>query len=97
MNDVQQHKKMTLPTSKNGAHSKQYEIWLLAQSYDTVDHASFVYVILFQEGNFDLCLQSLAHIVPWMFALYQTHYHRWLSVHIRDMMNLLVNHPNIRA
>ena len=56
-----------------------------------------MYVILLQECNFDLCLQSLAQIVSWMFALYQTHYFRWLSVHIRDMMSLLVNHPNIRA
>ena len=55
-----------------------------------------MYVIFSQEGNFDLHLQSLAQIVPWMFALYQTHYSRWLSVGIRYMMSLLVNHPNIR-
>ena len=53
-----------------------------------------MYVILFQEGNFALCLQSLAQIVPWMFALYQT---RRLYVRIRDKMSLLVNHQNIRA
>ena len=58
---------------------------------------SFVYVILLQEGNFDLYLQSLAPTVPWMFALYKTHYSWWLPVGIRDMMRLLVNHPNIRA
>ena len=56
-----------------------------------------MYVILVQEGNFELYLQSLAHIVPWMFALFQTHYSRWLSVRIRDTMSLLVNHQNIRA
>ena len=54
-------------------------------------------VTLLKERNFDLCLQSLAQIVPWMFALYQTRYHQWLSINIRDMMSLLENHQNIRA
>ena len=31
------------------------------------------------------------------FALDHTHYCRWLSVHIRDMTSLSVNHPNIHA
>ena len=57
-------------------------LWLLAQIHVTVDHASLVYVILFQEGNFVWCLQSLAQIVPWMIALYQTSYHRWLSISV---------------
>ena len=56
-----------------------------------------VYVRSLREGNFDLYVQSLAQIVPWMFALDHTHYSRWLSVHIRDMMSLSVNHPNIHA
>ena len=56
-----------------------------------------VYVRSLREGNFDLYAQSLAHIVPWMFALDHTHYSRWLSVHIRDMTSLSVNHPNIHA
>ena len=50
-----------------------------------------------REGNFDLYVQPLAQIVPWMFALDHTHYSRWLSVHIRDMTSLSVNHPNIHA
>ena len=42
-------------------------------------------------------VQSLAQIVAWKFALDHTHYSRWLSVHIRDMTSLSVNHPNIHA
>ena len=56
-----------------------------------------MYVRSLREGNFDLYVQSLAHIVPWMFALDHTHYSRWLSVHIRDLTSLSVNHPNIHA
>ena len=56
-----------------------------------------VYVTSLREGNFDLYVQSLAQIVPWMFALDHTHYFRWLSVHIRDMMSLSVNHPKFHA
>ena len=56
-----------------------------------------VCVRLLREGNFDLYVQSLAQIVPWMFALDHTHYSRWLSVHIRDMTSLSVKHPNIHA
>ena len=55
------------------------------------------YVRSLREGNFDLYVQSLVQIVPWMFALDHTHYSRWLSVHIRDMTSLSVNHPNIHA
>ena len=56
-----------------------------------------VYVRSFREGNFDLYVQSLAQIVPWMFALDHTHYSRWLSVHVRDMTSLSVNRRNIHA
>ena len=95
--------KYDTPNEQWGAQQAErnghFDYSLLAQSYVAVDHASFVYVILLQEGNFALYLQSLAQIVglPWMFGFCQTHYSRWLPVRIRDMMSLLVNHPNIRA
>ena len=40
-------------------------------------------------------MESLTAIVPWMFALDHTHYSRWLSVHIRDMLLLKEKHPSI--
>ena len=33
----------------------------------------------------------------WMFGLDHTRYSRWLSVHIRDMMNLTDKHPDVLA
>ena len=47
-----------------------------------------LYVRSLREGHFDLYVQSLAHITPWTFPLDHTHYSRWLSVHIRDMVIL---------
>ena len=48
-----------------------------------------------REGNFELYVQSLASLVPWMFALDHTNYSRWLPVHIRDMVTLKTQNPSI--
>ena len=40
-------------------------------------------------------MESLAEIVTWFFALDHTHYSRWLSVHIRDMMMLSEKQPGV--
>lgn len=53
------------------------------------------YIRSLREGNFQLYLESLAHITPWMFALDHTHYSRWLPVHICDMMTLSEKHPDV--
>lgn len=47
------------------------------------------------EGNFQLYVETLTQLLPWMFALDHTHYSRWLSVHVRDMMVLSEKHPAI--
>ena len=48
-----------------------------------------------REANFQLYMESLTQIMPWMFALDHTNYSRWLSVHIRDMMTLGEKHPDV--
>ena len=55
------------------------------------------YIRSLREGNFELYVESLTQIMPWMFALDHTHYSRWLSVHIRDMTTLANMHPDILA
>jgi len=47
------------------------------------------------EGNFTLYVDSLQQLAPWFFALDQTNYAGWLSVHLRDMLLLQSNHSNI--
>ena len=46
-------------------------------------------------ANFNLPIKSLRNLSPWFFSLDQTHYARWMSVHLRDMQNLETNHPDI--
>ena len=53
------------------------------------------FVRALREGNFDLYVQTLTKIAPWMFALDHTNYSRWLPVHIRDMCELPVKHPKV--
>jgi len=45
------------------------------------------------EGNFHLYLSSLS--APLFFALDHTHYSRWLSVHIRDMVTPRARVPDV--
>ena len=74
--------------------SVHFDYWLKVLSLESM---LLVYVRSRREGNFDLYVHSLAQILPWMLALDHTHYPRWLSLHIRDMRSLSVNHPNIHA
>jgi len=48
-----------------------------------------------REGNFHLYVETLQNLLPWFFALDQTHYARWLPVHVRDMLHLKSLHPEI--
>jgi len=50
-----------------------------------------------REGNFSMYVEILAKLVPWMFALDQIHYARWLPIHIRDLANLKERHPSVFA
>eukprot|EP00058_Branchiostoma_floridae_P011619 XP_002597107.1 hypothetical protein BRAFLDRAFT_76362 [Branchiostoma floridae] len=46
-------------------------------------------------GNFDLYVDTLAELTPWMFGLNHTHYARWMSVHVRDMQNIDSSFPDV--
>ena len=54
----------------------------------SVEILLLLYVRSIREGDFQLYIKSLTKLMPWMFALDHTHYVRWLTVHIRDMMAL---------
>ena len=53
------------------------------------------YIRSIRERNFQMYIQSLLHIAPWLFALDHTNYARWLPVHIADMINLSSTHPEV--
>ena len=56
-----------------------------------------LFVRSLREGNFDLYVETMIKVMPWMFALDRTNYARWLPVHVRDMLALPNNHPSIYA
>ena len=79
---------------KRAQQSVYFDYWLKTLSLEIT---MLLYVRSLREGNFQLYLESLTNIVPWMFALDHTHYSRWLPVHIRDMSLLSEKHPAILA
>ncbi|KAK3880703.1 hypothetical protein Pcinc_014858 [Petrolisthes cinctipes] len=74
--------------------SVHFDYWLKTLSLEVI---LLVYIRSLREGNFELYVQSLTQVMPWMFALDHTHYSRWLSVHIRDLMDLIDKHPEVLA
>ena len=55
----------------------------------------FQFVRAFRKADFSLYVQALTQIVPWMFAMNLPIYSRWLSVHIHNMTELPVKHPEV--
>ncbi len=53
------------------------------------------FVASLRTADFKQYQESLTYLVTWFFALDQTNYSRWLSVHIRDMASLSQAHPEI--
>ena len=47
------------------------------------------------EGDFDIYVQVLGELCPWFFALDHSNYVRWLSIHIKDLVHLHVNHGGV--
>ena len=71
-----------------------FDYWMKTLSLELL---LLVYIRSIRERNFDMYVESLAEIVTWFFALDHTHYSRWLSVHICDMMMLSEKQPCVLA
>jgi len=54
---------------------------------------NFVHSI--QESNFNLLVQMLQELCPWLFALELIHYSRWVPVLIKTLEDLLMRHPQV--
>ena len=55
--------------------SAQFDYWLKTLMLEIT---MLLFVRSLREGNFQLYIESLTAIIPWMFALDHTHYSRWL-------------------
>ena len=72
--------------------SRQFAYWSLVLDLDML-HCRFVRSV--REGHFDLYVQVIDELCGWLFIFDQTHYSRWLPVHVKDMVQLQHNHPEV--
>ena len=49
----------------------------------------------FQTADFNSYVDSLTNVMPWVAALDLTNYNRWLPVHLHDMQELPIKHPDV--
>ncbi|KAK3740395.1 hypothetical protein QZH41_000916 [Actinostola sp. cb2023] len=75
--------------------SEKYPQFLYWSRVMELQLCCFQLVRAFRQADFHLYVESLLKIIPWMFALDHTNYARWLPVHIRDMQELEVKHPEV--
>ncbi|KAI8487002.1 hypothetical protein Bbelb_352620 [Branchiostoma belcheri] len=72
--------------------SPQLQYWATVQFLELV---IMILVRYIREGHFDMYFDALTELPPWLFALDHTKYARWLPIHLRDMMKLSNEHPDI--
>jgi hypothetical protein len=72
--------------------SPQFNYWHQTLYLQTL---MFAFTRSLREGNFDLYVQSLTKILPYLYAFDHTHYARWLSVHVRDLCTVQERHPRL--
>jgi len=54
-----------------------------------------VYVRSLRQGSLMMYLDALTQLVPWFHALDHTHCARWIPVHLKDMAELTIKHPDV--
>ena len=70
----------------------QFQYWSLALALEV---CILTFVRSLREADFDMYLDALWELLPWFFALDHTHYARWISVHLRDMLALHRLNPEV--
>ena len=50
-----------------------------------------------RDGDFELYVKVLDELCPWFFAFDHTNYARWVPVHVKDLVELPVKHPEVYA
>ena len=71
--------------------SPQFQYWLIIIR---LEQLILVYVISLRDSKCSLYVAVLTKLAPRFFALDHTHYSKWVSIHIRDMMTLQEQHPD---
>jgi len=72
--------------------SPQFQFWHLVLDMELI---IFTLIRSFREGNFELYRAALSGLIPYFFPNNNVNYARWLPVHLRDMMALKQQHPEV--
>ena len=72
--------------------SVQFHYWLTVIELEAL---LLMLVRSLRESNFEMFLNALDEIAPWMFALDHTNYSRWLPIFIQDIKKLKSKHPHV--
>ena len=78
--------------SKQTSEQPQFAYWTLVLQFEL---AVLSFVRSIRTSNFQLYIDSLRNLAPWFFIMDRTHYARWVSVHIRDMIDLKRRSPKV--
>ena len=72
--------------------SPQFQFWHLVLDMELI---IFILIRSFREGNFTLYHEALSGLISYFFANNNVNYARWLPVHLKDMMSLEQQHPEV--
>ncbi|KAK3910837.1 Protein dachsous [Frankliniella fusca] len=72
----------------------QFKFWDIVLN---VELTLLQFIASLRSANFKMYKHALCNMIGWFFALDQVNYARWLSVHIRDLVNLDTTHPDLAA
>ena len=70
----------------------QFQYWSIVLELELL---LLVFVRSLREGSFPMYLDSLTELAKWFHAMDHTHYARWIPVHLKDMTELPVTHPDV--
>jgi len=77
---------------KRREESPQFLYWNLVLEMEL---SIFTLIRSFREADFDLYCDSLFALTPFFFVNNNVNYARWISIHLRDMVDLEHTHPDI--
>ena len=72
--------------------SPQFQFWDLVLDVELI---ILILIHSFREGNFTLYCEALSGLIPYFFTNDSVNYTRWLPVHLKDMMSLEQQHPEV--
>ena len=72
--------------------SRMFKYWMLIMKFQ-INY--LVFIRSMREGNFKLFVEILMSLVKGFFIFDHYNYARWLSVHIQDLLSLLITCPQL--